>query len=403
MELWESDINQKYAGKDLRKILQKKRIIRYLHNKGPQSNAYLAKKLNISVPTIQTILNELIENELVEEQGQGDSSGGRRPNIYGLADKSFYTMGIDIGRYTTRIAIYNHLNENITGTQILNQTLESSLEFVDQTASFALKLISENKISSEKIIGIGINMPGLIDSDLGINYTYLNFEKPIREIFEEKLGVRIFIENDARARALAELKFGVAKGHSNVLVLHVDWGVGLGMILNGRLYRGSSGFSGEFSHIPIIDQGALCNCGKHGCLETIASGMALAKRVEEGIAAGNESMLKNLNADNHKYTLETIIDAANSGDHFTISLISNMAQYLGKGIATLVQILNPELIILGGRVSKANEYLITPIKQALYLYCIPKLRENTDIIISEFDKEAGVLGAIAVVTERIFE
>lgn len=403
MDLWNADISQKFSGKDLKKVLQKKKLLKFLYTKGIQANSYLAKKLNVSIPTVQTLLNELIEDGLVADHGLGDSSGGRRPNMFGLAEESFYTMGIDIGRYTTRVGIYNHQNKNITGIKQLDIKLENKLSFVDEVHKFANSILHESNIDLNKLVGIGINMPGLIDHVNGINNTYLNFDIPVGKIFEEKFQKKVFLENDARARALAESRFGAAKGKNNVLVFHIDWGVGLGMILDGKLHRGASGFAGEFSHMPIQEEGVLCHCGKHGCLETIASGMALAKRVEEGLQAGNQSILLRENTGTiTQFNLETITDAVNNGDMFAISLMSNMAHHLGKGIATLIQILNPELVILGGRLSKAGEYLITPIKQSLYLHCIPKLREDVNITISQLDKEVGVLGAIAVVTENTF-
>jgi N-acetylglucosamine repressor len=403
MRNWITDTSNQFSGKELRKVAQKKRIITYLYHRGDQTNAYLTQKLHISIPTVQTLLNELISEGLVTEKGLGDSSGGRRPSKYGLAAESFYTVGVDINRYATRVAIYNHQNENITGIQQLDVKLENRESLIDEIADFITKVIAESKLPEKKIIGVGINMPGLIDSEKGINFTYLNFDTPLGKSFEDKLQMRVYLENDARARALAELRFGAAQGKQNVLVLHIDWGVGLGMILDGKLYRGTSGFAGEFSHTPIQDEGLPCHCGKRGCLETIASGMALSKRIQEGLNAGNQSILLNMpGIDSNQLKLETIMEAIKNGDMLSISLISNMAHHLGKGIATLISILNPELVILGGRLSKAGEYLITPIKQSLYLHCIPKLREDVDITVSAFDKEAGVLGAIAVITENTF-
>lgn len=403
MRSWISDISNQFSGKELRKVAQKKRIITYLYHKGDQTNAYLAQKLHISIPTVQTLLNELISEELVSEKGLGNSSGGRRPNTYGLADNSFFTVGLDINRYACRVSIYNHQNINVTGLQQLDIKLENRETYIDEVAEFTKKIIKDSNIPDQKIIGVGVNMPGLIDSEKGINYTYLNFKTPVAKAFEEKLQIKVHLENDARARALTELRFGAAQGKQNVLVLLIDWGVGLGMIIDGKLYRGTSGFAGEFSHTTIQDEGVLCHCGKHGCLETIASGMALSRRIQEGLVAGNQSILTGMTgSDISQIKLETIIEAINRGDMFSISLISNMAHHLGKGIATLISILNPELVILGGRLSKAGEYLITPIKQSLYLHCIPKLREDVEIKVSPFDMEAGVLGAIAAVTENTF-
>ena len=245
-------------------------------------------------------------------------------------------------------------------------------------------------------------MPGLIDSDSGINYTYLiSPDKPIQKIFQEKFKIPVYIENDSKARALAELRFGLAKNTKNSLVIQLDWGLGLGMILNGNLYKGNSGFSGEFSHILIKEDGILCSCGKRGCLETIASGKAMVRQATEALKLNkNSSLYKITIKNNHQLTPEDIVNAAIKGDQLALSLLNNMGQELGKGLSYLIQILNPELIILGGIISQANEYLLTPINQSLFKYCIPKMRENTKLKISKIGLEAGLLGAVSVVFER---
>lgn len=282
--------------------------------------------------------------------------------------------------------------------------LENSISVIKKLQKKLEDLIDQTPINPDKIIGVGINMPGLVDSVNGINYTFFDFEQPVRDIFAESLNIPVFIENDAKARALAEHKYGEANGKKNVLVLHLDWGVGLGMILNGKLYKGNSGFSGEFSHIPLIDDGLLCTCGKKGCLETIASATALARLAKEGLIKGNESILKNLiNEDLDKLESKLIIEAARKGDHFAIDLLSQVGNDLGRGLATLIQLLNPEMIIIGGCLAAAKEYLLTSVHQSLYKYCIPKLREDTQIVYSKLGEDGGVLGALAVVMENIFD
>jgi predicted NBD/HSP70 family sugar kinase len=213
----------------------------------------------------------------------------------------------------------------------------------------------------------------------------------------------VYIENDAKARALAEYRYGLAKGANNALILHVGWGVGLGMILNGKLFRGASGFAGELSHIPTVENGRLCSCGKQGCLETVASGTALVRLATEGLRAGKNSTLNQIIDSGKELIPKSIIEAANKGDQFAISVISQVGLELGKGIAILIQLFNPERIILGGRVAEANQYLLTPIEQALNHYSIPKLRNQTKIMISELGTNANILGAVAMVIENIFE
>jgi glucokinase-like ROK family protein len=404
MKFWISKNQQSLSGKELKKYLQNKRVIKYLYQRGHLTNSYLAKKLDLSIPTVQAILNELIADGLVQEQGLGTSNGGRRPSLYSLAENSLFVVGVDMNRYKTRMAIFNHFNENITGTITYDLKLESDMSVLQKVHEKVEELIAHTPINRDKIIGIGINMPGLVDSTEGINHTYFNFATPVRDILEEMFGLPVFIENDAKARALAEHKYGEATAKKNVLAIYLDWGVGLGMIFNGKLYKGKSGFAGEFSHIPLIENGELCVCGKKGCLETIASATALARMAKEGLKKGNDSILNNLvNEDMDKLEAQIIIEAARNGDQFAITLLSRIGHDLGKGIATLIQLLNPEMIILGGRMSQGREYLMTSIHQSLYKYCIPKLREDTEIVYSKLGNDAGVLGALAVVVENIFE
>ncbi len=387
-----------------KKHLLKRRIVRYLYFHGPKSAAEISKKLKSSIPTISSIINELLSLDVIIEQGQGNSSGGRRPNLYGLQDDVFYILGIDIGWFTTKIAIFNTKLESVS--EFINHPLllKDDNRLIHEIYDLANKLIDKSGIDRNKLIGVGIDMPGLIDAEKGINYTYFyDEENTLAKRFEDLFELPVFIENDANARTLAEYRYGLAKGTKNTLVLHVGWGVGLGMIINKELYRGSSGFAGEFSHIPLVENGLLCKCGKQGCLETVASGTALVRLAKEGIHQGKHSTLSEKIEKGQELIPKTIIEAANEGDQFAISIIAKVGFELGKGIAALIQLFNPELIILGGRVAEANQYLLTPIEQALNHYSIPKLRNQSKIKISKLGTNANILGAVAMVSENIFE
>lgn len=375
---WENIYLDELKGVYGKKHIQKLKIIKYLYVHGSKSNADICFRLKISSPTSLGIINELIHVGLLEKQGKGKSIGGRKPDLFGIKDNSLFVLGIEMGRYKTRMAIFNNKNVTITEIETFSLELNNDIATVDRLYEQATKLIRSSNIDPLKLIGIGINMPGLVDSKKGFNYTYLNFgEKSIQEILEEKFKRPVYIENDAKAIALAEHRFGLAKGKKDVLVIFLDWGIGLGIIQDGKVYRGTSGFAGEFSHIPFIENGYLCRCGKQGCLETVASGTALARMVKEGIQAGRNSLLTKLSDnDLDKIETELVVDAASKGDQYAINLLSEIGMNLGKGIAVLIQLYNPELIILGGRVAEAKEYITTPIQQSLNIYCMAQLRKK---------------------------
>ena len=185
-------------------------------------------------------------------------------------------------------------------------------------------------------------------------------------------------------------------------MLQADWGLGLGIIINGKLYTGKSGYSGEFGHLPIVDNGVLCSCGKKGCLETITSANAIARTAKEGIKEGNSSLIEELvDGDVDKINILNVIDAANSGDQFAISLFADAGYWLGRGIAYLIQIFNPELIIIGGRVAEASQFILAPIQQAIQTFSNRDISNDTEIKFSELGSKAGTMGAAAYALERI--
>lgn len=402
---WESTYVEKLKGIEKKKFIQKIKIIKYLYVHGAKTNADICRHLRISAPKSFSLLNELIDSNLIEKQGRGISIGGRKPDLYGIKEKSLFVLSIDMGIYKTRMSIFDNKNTNITGIKTFSIGLDNNAATLEKLVEHVNELIKVSGIDSSKLMGIGISMPGLVDSHNGINYTYLNFgNKSVRDILIKKFNRPVFIENDAKAAALAEFRFGIAKRKKNVLVLYLDWGIGLGLILDGKIYRGSSGFSGEFSHIPMIENGLLCHCGKNGCIETVASGTAITRIAKEGILSGRSSIINSLvNNDLDKVEIKTIVDAAHQGDQYAISILSEMGYNLGKGIAILIQLFNPELIVLGGKVSEAGQYITTPIQQSLNTYCMRQIHEKTDIRISEMEQSVGIMGAVAIVMEDIFE
>ncbi|WP_066830120.1 ROK family transcriptional regulator [Rufibacter ruber] len=390
-----------------KKYNQKIKIIKELYVQGPKTNAEICTDFRISSPTSKGLLKELIEEGLVEKQGQGKSEGGRKPALYGLRDNSLYVLSIALGRFRTRMAIFDNNNNNITRTRVLPIHISKDMGIIEQLYEHAEELIASSGIDREKLLGIGLSMPGLVNAKEGNNHTYLippSGAESLQKILSSKFNKPVYLQNDVKSIALAEYRFGLAKGRKNVLVLKLDWGIGLGILTDGRLNSGYTGFAGEIGHIPLVNNGALCYCGKIGCLETVASGIALTRMAKEGIQSGQYSLLNELSGGEiDKINPQLIIDAANLGDQFAINILSEMGISLGRGIAILIQLLNPELIILGGRMAEARQYITTPIQQSINQYCMAQMREKTEIVLSTLGLEADIMGPVAVVMENIFE
>ncbi|MBS2099883.1 ROK family protein [Carboxylicivirga linearis] len=392
-------------GVEKKKYLLKIRILKALFVNGPQTVSWICKNVKVSSPNAMSILNEMLARNIIEKKGFGKSIGGRKPDLYGFVSTSLFIVAIELSVYQMRISIFNAINEQVVEAEEYSLYLDNNESTLDTIIDRTNSLINKTKIDHKKLLGIGISMPGLVDSEKGVNYTFLNYNnRPITEIIQNKIGCPVFIENDAKAMALAEHILGSAKGVNDFLLLFIDMGVGLGMVLNGKLYRGAMGFAGEFSHIPIVEDGKLCECGKLGCLQTVASGINIISMVEEGVQQGITSIqLDDVDKTSKYKELIKVINAAVEGDQYAIRILDETGKILGKGISTLIQLFNPKSIVLSGILSESGDLITNPIKQGINTHAMKQISEHVKIEISKFGKELGLYGALAIVMDKIFE
>jgi glucokinase-like ROK family protein len=302
---------------------------------------------------------------------------------------------------STRIQLLDLFNRPVADSLTLDLKLQNNNEALGILIKNINNYIAKANIPREKIAGIGMGMPGFVNVVQGINYTYLNAGgKSLTHYLREQTGLPVYIDNDSSLIALAEQKFGIAKQQQNVMVINLGWGIGLGMIVNGEIFRGHNGFAGELSHIPLSDDDALCACGKRGCLETVASMLVVVEKAIEGIKNGRVTSLKNTDSSPSKALGDDILAAADKGDQFAIDLLSDAAYKIGKALAILIHIMNPQTIVLSGRGARAGKILLAPIQQALHKYCIPRLAESTQLLISNLGFDAELIGAAVLMMEN---
>ena len=383
----------------------KRAVAKHLYFNKELSCSDLSELTNKSLPLTARILNELIEEGVVEERGYANSTGGRRPVMYSLKPDQMYVISVSMDQMITRIVTVDMNNTYVGEVKRIELSLANNPKALIQLADHIYQYIILSGIQKDKIVGVGIGMPGFVDVIKGINHSYLKTEsdQSIVDTIESIVGIPVLIDNDSSLIALSELRFGAARNKQNVMVVNVGWGVGLGMILKGELFRGNNGFAGEFSHIPLFTNNKLCGCGKTGCLETEASLIVIAEKAIRGLQEGRLSKLKNLSLEHIETTSEAIMDAAVRGDKFAIDLLSEAAYNIGRAVAILIHLLNPELVILSGRGSIAGKLWLTPVQQAINEHCIPKIAEDTEIEISSLGYRAEIIGAAALVMEHFDE
>ncbi|MCS3796323.1 ROK family protein [Niastella sp. OAS944] len=384
-------------------LLYKRRIVKHLYFGNTLSCADLSDKIHKSIPLTTKMLGKLMEDGMVTETGYAASTGGRRPVMYSLKQDVMYVVSVAMDQLVTQIAILDMQNRNVGGIELFELPLTKNPNAPAALAEKINEIIIRSGISKNKIAGIGIGMPGFVNAVKGINYTFLETEGyTISQYISAKVKLPVFIDNDSRLIALAELKFGAARERKNALVINVGWGVGLGMILEGELFRGHDGFAGEFSHIPLFLNNKLCSCGKSGCLETETSLLIVIEKARIGLQRGKLSMLNDaaLSADHPEKAFQNIVTAASKGDKFAVEILSEAGYNIGRGVAILIHLLNPEVVILSGRGSSAGKIWQAPIQQALNEHCIPRLSVNTEIEVSALGYTAELTGAAALVMEN---
>jgi predicted NBD/HSP70 family sugar kinase len=380
----------------------KRKIKKELYFAGALSCSDLSMLTGKSLPLTIKVLNELLEEGKVVETGYAISTGGRRPQTYALKPELMYIVSVGMDQLITRIALLDMQNRFVGEVEKIDLPLTNNPKSLEQLTTHIERFIKKSGVPKNKIVGVGIGMPGFVDVNKGLNHSFLKPKQghSIVSYIQSVVHLPVVIDNDSSLIALAELRLGGGRHKKNVMVINIGWGIGLGVIVNGELFRGANGFAGEFSHIPLFTNNKLCSCGKTGCLETETSLLVIAEKAIDGLKKGKISILKNLSLEQVEQTYKTIMDAAAKGDKFAVELLSEAGYNIGRGVAILIHLLNPELIILSGRGSAAGRIWLAPIHQAINEHCIPKISENTEVQISSLGYEAELIGAAALVMER---
>lgn len=385
--------------------LQKKKIIKHYIYNGSSTLTDLAREMDLSVPTVTKFISEMCEEGYINDYGKLETSGGRHPSLYGLNPESGYFVGVDIKQFSINIGLMNFKGDMVELEMNIPHKFENTPDALDALCKHIISFIEKININPEKILNININISGRVNPESGYSFSLFNFEeRPLAEILTEKIGYNVSIDNDTRAMTYGEFLKGCVKGEKDIIFVNVSWGLGIGIIIDGKIYTGKSGFSGEFGHTNVFDNEIICHCGKKGCLETETSGSALHRILIERVQKGENSILsKRIAMKDNPLTLDEIISAVNKEDVLCIEIIEEIGQKLGKQIAGLINIFNPELVIIGGTLSMTGDYLTQPIKTAVRKYSLNLVNKDSVILTSKLKDRAGIIGACMLARSRMFE
>ena len=379
-------------------------ILRTIHAAGPISRVNLQKKTELSWGTITSSTKELLHKKIVREIGSVNTGVGRRPVELDMNTERNQIVGLRLGSTNIRAVLLD----------VKGSIVRKSKEFVDAEATkdiilgqlFAAveKLLQSEGLNYEDIAGIGIAAPGALDAHSGVCLYaphHPNWKNvSLKRMFEEKFNTPCFVDHVSNCSALGEMWFGEGQGIKNYLCVLLGTGISTGIIINGEVYRGVNCASGEFGHTCIVPQGPECACGRRGCLETYASGPALAKMAIE-IAQTSDNFIINSLVDGklEKITAETVFQAADRGDADALKIFEKMGYYLGIGISNLINLFNPERIILSGQVARAGKFFLPSFQNTIEEHAWHISQKNIEVSNLE---NGAVLGAAGVVLQEIY-
>lgn len=373
------------------KINNRKRIIRLLSKERELTKLDIARSLDISVPTVTTIVGELIEEGLVEEAGMAGSTGGRKPVIIRFLPDSRCSIGVDLGTDFVR-AILTNLDSRILADKTMSLKSKEEACVLDSMKKLIQDVMYEQNINKEKLMGVGFSLPGTVDEEnLKLEVAAnLKLKNLYFDSIKDLLEVPIYLENEANAGALAEWQLGIAKDKKNVIYISVTEGVGGGIIIDGKMYKGTAMRAGEIGHMTINKNGRLCNCGKRGCWETYASKKAL---INDYMEIGGEE------TDN----IQTIMDRYNDGDEKAVKVIETYINDLAEGIQNLLFIFNPDNIVIGGDISSYPDVLLQNLTDRIFQQNQFYNEGDVNIMFSALGEDANILGASLIPIFEGFE
>lgn len=383
----------------------KKAVLRIIKENDQISRSGISKEIGLTPPSVTRIVDELVHKEkLVEYLGIGNSSGGRPPVVIKFKNKNNYIIGIDLGATYIRGCLVdlkaNFISEIQVPTEIdkgLNSVIEKLIQIIN-------KLILR-KSPEGKIWGVGIGVAGLVNKDTGIIETSPDFQwmhLNLRKHLESRINIPFFYDNSSRLMALGELYFNNKNYLSDFAVINVGYGIAAGIVIGGKIIKGHFGFAGEFGHIPVDNSSNVqCKCGMYGCLEALASGHRIVSMATSMLNEKNAKILRHLYKENqNSLTAEIVAKAAKKGDLASIHIYEEITDYLCKGIGAITNLLNPEVVYIGGGISLNGKFFFDLINSKKDKYLLAP-NSGLQILPATFGEQATSIGAVSLIMEKI--
>lgn len=376
-------------------------ILNQLRTGSPLSRADLAAITGLNKTTVSSLVEELLAHDFVREIGPNASAGGRPAVLLELNPDAGCIIGVEIGVGYLSVVLADFRASIRWRRQVPFPVSLDQRRVMSRLVTLLRQAVRQRQRSGARLLGIGVSVSGLVDVASGTEIFAPNLgwrNVPVRQILSAKFDVPIFVDNDAHAAALGERYLGVAQRVDNFVSVVGNVGLGAGLVIGGQIFQGASGYAGEAGHTTLDSNGPLCHCGNRGCWERLASQRALVERVQKAIHGGQSSSIDAMaGRDLDQITIHMIVAAAEAGDDVARRALEETGVYLGIGIANLVNTLNPTMVVLGGALSAADEFLMPVIRRVVSERAVIEPRQAAQIVVSAFKSDACVMGSVALV------
>ena len=379
------------------------RILEKFVSQGAFTIPEMSKVVGVSLPTTTCAINELMKAGLVREAGKKDNSAGRIPMVYDLMPTAGYFVGVNPEMDCLALAASDFCGNLITEKVTVPYIYENTPENLERVAEIINEFIAMLPFAKEQILQICVNVAERVNPFEGNAYNMFTFlEDSLASRLTKLVQIPVCIENDTRSMTFAEFIKGRSKGLKNVIFANVCWGLAIGIIVDGKPYYGKSGYSGEFGHMTAYNNNIICHCGKIGCIETEVSGRALKRKLTEKILNGKTSILsdKVLNK-KEELTMQDLLDAIAKEDVLSLATLQTIADELGKQLAGVINIFNPEMLVIGGEMSVTGDYLTLPVRMGIKKFSLNIMNEDSQIVTSSLKGLAGITGACLMARYRL--
>jgi glucokinase-like ROK family protein len=382
-------------------------ILRLIQAQSPISRAQMAVLTGLNKSTVSSLVDYLLERELVSETGINSAGTGRPATLLEINPLAGHIIGVELGVDFVSVGISDFLGHLIWQKKVDADPFQAQNFMIEQTLQLIKEAMLIGRKKGYRFLGLGLATPGTVDLKEGVLVFAPNLHwnnVPFRKIFSEGTKLKVIVENDANAATVGEHLFGSARLVRDFIFVFAGVGIGGGLFLNGKLYRGKNGYAGEIGHSPIMPNPSqtVCHCGNRGCWETFVNQYSIIQRVHARLEVKRNSIIPKLMVEqNAPLTIALIKQAADAGDPEARESFEEAGRAMGQGFAGLINIFNPEKIILGGPLSLAGDYLLPAIREVIPHHTLPEIDQQAEVVLSSFGQDASLIGAIAIVVDDV--